>query len=148
MIENLQDKLYQLENKQTKDAKLHANIRWEFKAKNASKLFSKYLKGRICKIKKISLDEVMKSIDSQINDKYTSIYGLMAEYYLQFSNELASVLMIPRESLAPWVLLLEHESYLSYIKKGDGKDISNYRSIYYNSSESTSKQLDIIIGEN
>ena len=33
MIENLQDELYQLENKQAKDAKLRANIR-SWRAKN------------------------------------------------------------------------------------------------------------------
>ena len=50
MIENLQDKLYQLENKQAKGAKLRANIR-SWRAKNVPKLSSKYLKDRICKIK-------------------------------------------------------------------------------------------------
>ena len=46
MIENLQDELYQLENKQAKGAKLRANIR-SWRAINAPKLFSKYLKDRI-----------------------------------------------------------------------------------------------------
>ena len=46
MIENLQDELYQLENKQAKSAKLRANIR-SWTAKNAQKLSSKYLKDRI-----------------------------------------------------------------------------------------------------
>ena len=41
MIENLQGQLYQLVNRQTKGAKLLVNIRWEMKAKNAPKLFSK-----------------------------------------------------------------------------------------------------------
>ena len=36
--------------------------------------------------------------------------------------------MAPGESLTPWVLLREQESYLPYIK-GDGKDIANYRPI-------------------
>ena len=44
MIENLQIK-------QAKGAKLHANIKWELSAKNTTKLSSKYLKDRICKIK-------------------------------------------------------------------------------------------------
>ena len=34
--------------------------------------------------------------------------------------------MTPGESLAPWVLLIEQESYLPYIKR-DSKDIANYR---------------------
>ena len=46
MIEKLKNELYQLENKQAKGAKLCANIRiW--RAKNAPKLSSKYLKDRI-----------------------------------------------------------------------------------------------------
>ena len=50
MIENLKDETYQLENKQAKDAKLRANIRWELEDENAQKIFSKYLKERTCKI--------------------------------------------------------------------------------------------------
>ena len=38
------------------------------------------------------------------------------------------MLMTPRESLTPWVLLIEQESYLPYIKS-DKKDIANYRPI-------------------
>ena len=40
MIENLQDELYQLVNKQAKEAKIRANIRWELEGKNALKSFS------------------------------------------------------------------------------------------------------------
>ena len=36
--------------------------------------------------------------------------------------------MTPGESLTPWVLLLEQELYLPYIK-GDKKDIANYSPI-------------------
>ena len=50
MIENLQDELCQLENKQANGAKLRANIR-NRRSKNAPKLTLKYLKDRICKIK-------------------------------------------------------------------------------------------------
>ena len=50
MIENLQNELYQLENKQAKGAKLRANIK-KWRVKNAAKLSSKYLNDRISKIK-------------------------------------------------------------------------------------------------
>ena len=42
MIENLQDELYQLENKQAKGAKLRANIR-SWRAKNGPKTFFEVL---------------------------------------------------------------------------------------------------------
>ena len=46
MIEKLQNDLHQLENKQAKGVKRFANIRiW--RAKNAPKLSSKYLKDRL-----------------------------------------------------------------------------------------------------
>ena len=59
MIENLQDELYQLENKQAKGAKLRANI------KNVPKLSSKYLKDRICKIKQY-LNYILMIINQNI----------------------------------------------------------------------------------
>ena len=46
MIENLQDELYQLQNKRQKGAKLRCSIR-SWRVKNAPKLSSKYLKDRI-----------------------------------------------------------------------------------------------------
>ena len=44
IIKNLQDELYQLENKQAKGAKLCPTIRWKLEGENALKPFSKYLK--------------------------------------------------------------------------------------------------------
>ena len=64
MIENLQDELYQLENKQAKVAKPRANIR-NWRAKNAPKLSSKYLKDRICKIKQY-LNYILMIINQNI----------------------------------------------------------------------------------
>ena len=46
MIENLQDELYQLENKQAKGATLCANIT-DWRVKSALKLSWKYFKDRI-----------------------------------------------------------------------------------------------------
>ena len=39
MIENLQDELYHLENKQAKGAKLRANIKWELEGEKCSRNF-------------------------------------------------------------------------------------------------------------
>ena len=46
MIENLKDETYQLENKQAKDAKLRANIRWELEDEKCSKNFFKVLERK------------------------------------------------------------------------------------------------------
>ena len=43
MIENLQDQLYKLENKQPKGAKLRSNMRWELEDEKGSKIFFKVL---------------------------------------------------------------------------------------------------------
>ena len=46
MIENLQDELYQLENKQATGAKFCANIRWGLEGKKCSKACFKVLERR------------------------------------------------------------------------------------------------------
>ena len=65
--------------------------------------------------------------------------------------------LTPTESLAPWVLLLEQESYLSYIKKDDKKDFAKYRPIsllnldyqIYNTIliNCMQKKLDVLLGD-
>ena len=64
----------------------------------------------------ISLNEMIKSINSETNNNPPGNDGLTAEFYRHSSNELAPVLLgvyAPGESLTPWVLLVEEESYLS-----------------------------------
>ena len=51
MIENLQDELYQLEKNKQKVLNFVLTLGRSWSAKNATKLSSKYLKDRICKIK-------------------------------------------------------------------------------------------------
>ena len=46
MIEDLQNELYQLENKQAKGAKLRAKIKWKLEDEKCSKTFFKVLEGR------------------------------------------------------------------------------------------------------
>ena len=43
MIENLQDEIDQLGNKQSKGAKVRANIRWELECEKWSEIFFKVL---------------------------------------------------------------------------------------------------------
>ena len=54
IIKNLQDKLYQLENKQAKGAKLRAKIKWELEGEKCSKTFFKVLEKRIMHSQTIS----------------------------------------------------------------------------------------------
>ena len=154
MIENLQNQLYQLENKQAKCAKLCANIRiWRAKnriwktvlerqnmtdqtifelytddnkskyssnpkdilksAKKIMKLYTKWTSTAattefVCKISnrkkmsnedfnlceaEISLDAIIKSINSETSNKPPGNDGLTAEFYRDFSNELAPALL-------------------------------------------------------
>ena len=68
---------------------------------------------------KISLDEIIKSTRSQTNNKSPGNDGPTAKFYEQFSNKLALVLLDVYDFSGKLgtMLLLEQESYLSYIKK-------------------------------
>ena len=63
----------------------------------------------------ISLDETIRSINSETNNKPPGNDGLTVEFYRHFSNELALVLLgfyDSWESLRPWVLLIKQKLYL------------------------------------
>ena len=65
------------------------------------KIYNEWFK--LCEAK-ISLDGAIKSMNSHTNNKFRGNGGLTAEFYMHFSNELASVLVDvydPEESLAP-----------------------------------------------
>ena len=53
MNENFQDKLHQVECKQSKGAKCCASIRRELECEKCSKTFCKMLQDKICKIKQM-----------------------------------------------------------------------------------------------
>ena len=89
------------------------------KISNRKKIFNEQF--NLCEAK-ISLEEIIKSINSQRNYKSPGNDGLTAEFYKHFSNGLVSVLLNVynywgKLFTMAWVFLLEQESYLSQIKR-------------------------------
>ena len=80
----------------------------------------------------ISLEEVFNAINSQRNNKSPGNDGLTAEFYEHFSNEVAPTLL---EVYNSWkqlgiIGISSRKGIISVIyKKGDKKDIANYRPI-------------------
>ena len=80
----------------------------------------------------ISLDEIIKSINSETNNKSLGNDGLIAEFYEHFSNELAPVLL---DVYDPWGKFgtmgdTSRTGIISAIyTKSYKKDIANYRLI-------------------
>ena len=80
----------------------------------------------------ISLDEITKAINSQRNNKSPGNDGLTAEFYKQFLNELAPNLLEVYDSWKQLGIIgtSSRTGIISAIyKKGDRKDIANYRPI-------------------
>ena len=73
--------------KQTSTA---ATIEFLSKIRNRNEIFKRHFNQ--CEAK-ISLDEIIKSINFETNIKFPSNDGLRAEFYEHFSNELASLLL-------------------------------------------------------
>ena len=108
-----------------------------------------------------SLDEIIKAINSQKNYKSPGNDGLTAGFYKYFSNEVAPILLEVYDLLKQLGIIdiSSRTGIISVIyKKGDKKDIANYRpisllsldykiytTILQNGIEQT---LDNIIGEN
>ena len=84
---------------------------------------------------KISLDEIIKSMNSQTNNKSSGNDALTAEFYKNFSNGLDPVLFNVCNSWGKLgtmgVTSRTGIVFLTY-KKDDKNDIANYRPIYYN----------------
>ena len=84
---------------------------------------------------KISLGEIIKSINSQKNESPGND-SLTAEFYKHFPNELAPVLLHVYDSWGNLgnISVTSRIRIISAIyKKGDKKDIANYSSISYSS---------------
>ena len=80
----------------------------------------------------ISLDEITKAINSQRNNKSPGNDRLTAEFYKQFLNELAPNLLEVYDSWKQLGIIgTSSRTGIIFViyKKGDKKDIANYRSI-------------------
>ena len=74
------------------------------------------------------LHEIIKSINSEANNKSPGNDDVTAEFYKHFSNEQAPFLLDVHDfwgSLAPWGLYLKQEAYRSNIKKVKEKKTKN-----------------------
>ena len=74
----------------TKQTSTAGTTKFLSKILNRKKISNKHF--NLCEAE-ISLDEIMKSINSETNDKSPGNDGLTAEFYKHFSNELAAVLL-------------------------------------------------------
>ena len=74
----------------TKQTSTAGTTKFLSKILNRKKISNKHF--NLCEAE-ISLDEIMKSINSETNDKSPGNDGLTAEFYKNFSNELAAVLL-------------------------------------------------------
>ena len=109
----------------------------------------------------ISLDEIIEAINSQKNNKSSGNDGLTAEFYKHFSSDIAPMLLDVYNSWTELGIMgiSSRTGIISVIyKKGDKKDIANYRpisllnldyKIYTTILKNRMQQtLDKIIGEN
>ena len=74
----------------TKQTSTVATIEFLKKIPNRKKIYNEYF--NLCEVE-ISLDEIIKSINSEANNKSPGNHGVTAELYKHFSNELAPVLL-------------------------------------------------------
>ena len=77
----------------------------------------------------------IKSINSETNNKSPGNNGLATEFYKHFWNELAPVILDVYDSwgkLGTMGVTSRTGIISAKYKKGDKKDIENYRPLYYN----------------
>ena len=107
MIENLQDELYQLENKQSKVLMFVLTSVGSWSVKNGQKYFSKYLKDRIFKIKQY-LNHILMIINQEIPAILRTFSNMQKKKYKK---------LIPRRQLPKLLLLAKFLSKIPNRKK-------------------------------
>ena len=114
----------------TKETSTVATNEFLCKICNRNKISNEYFS--LCEAE-ISLDEIIKSINSETNNKSSGNDSLTAEFYKHFSNELAPVLSDVYDSLGKLgTMRVTSRTGIISVKynKDDKKDIANYRPIY------------------
>ena len=84
IIENLQDELYQLENKQANGAKLCVNIIWELEGKRRSKTFFKVLERKSMRnqtISELHIGDNKSKHSSNLSDILKSAKNFCEKFY-------------------------------------------------------------------
>ena len=123
---NLQENYEKLYTEQTSTA---AATEFLSKIPNIKKIFNEHF--NLCEAE-ISLDEIIKSVNSKTNNESPSNDGLIAEFYKHFSNELAPVLLDVYNSQGKLGTMgvASRTGIISPIYKKDYKtDIANYKPI-------------------
>ena len=90
------------------------------------------------------MNEIIKSINSQKNNKSLGSDALTAEFYKYFSNELAPVLLDVYDSwgkLGSMGVTCRTGIESVIYKRDDKNHNASYRPIYYNFEESTAKNI-------
>ena len=101
-IENLKNKLYQLENKQAKGGKLCTNIRWDLEGRKCSKTFFKVLERQNMQNQTLSelyTDDNKSKYSTNLKDIFKSEKKSYEKLYTKETTSIATTIEFPSNIL-------------------------------------------------